>query len=151
MRRTLLLLFATACTSSPAPTVDILSSSPEELAPADDRADDLRILVTYEDGDGDLGQGFARIHDCRSDLLVTELQIPAIAGPDMIGSKITGSMDLAVNDIGADVAATLPDVCSDLGVVQSANATVFCVVLVDVAGNVGPGDCTRPIPLLSAP
>ena len=145
MRSALLIVFATACSSDPAPTVEIVSASPEALNPADDLADDLRIVATYEDGDGDLGEGTARVHDCRADGLVTELEIPAIPGPDMIGSKITGSLELAINDVGALTAAALPTTCADLGVTLEAGATVFCVELVDAAGNVGPGDCTKPI------
>lgn len=145
MRRAVLLLFASACTSSPTPTVDILSATPQALNPADDLADDLRILVTYEDGDGDLGEGTARVHDCRADGLITELEIPAIAADDMIGSKITGSLELAINDVGAATAATLPTLCSELGVSLAPDTTVFCVELVDAAGNVGDGDCTQSI------
>ena len=145
MRRALVLLFASACTSSSTPSVDILSASPEALNPADDLADDLRILVTYEDGDGDLGEGSARVHDCRAEGLITELEIPAIAADEMIGSKIKGSLELAINDVGAATTAALPTLCSELGVSLAPDATVFCVELVDAAGNVGDGDCTQSI------
>jgi hypothetical protein len=145
MRRALLLLFASACTSGPTPTVEIVSATPQALNPADDLADDLRILVTYEDGDGDLGRGSARVHDCRAEGLITELEIPAIAADEMIGSKITGSLDLAINDVGVATTTALPTLCSELGVSLAADTTVFCVELVDAAGNVGEGDCTESI------
>ena len=144
-----LLLCAAACgTDDPAPTVHIVSLTPDQLAPADDLADDLRILVEYEDSDGDLGEGIARIDDCRGDMLRTELPIPAIAGEAMIGSPIRGSLDLFVNDVGAAASSALPAVCDELGVAApGADETVFCVVLVDAAGHAGAGECTAPIAL----
>jgi hypothetical protein len=144
-----LLLLAGACTSDdPAPTVTVLSATPDVLDPANDLADDVRIAVEYEDADGDLGDGIAEVHDCRGEALLTMLAIPAIAGEAMIGSPISGSLDLYVTDVGAGAASTLPTVCDDLGVgAMSAGETVFCIVLVDAAGHAGPGDCTDPITL----
>lgn len=150
MRRVLvLLLLAGACTDDdPAPSVHVVSATPDQLDPANDLADDVRILVEYDDADGDLGEGVAQVHDCRDATLVTELPIPAIAGEGMIGSRITGSMDLFVNDVGAAAAGTAPAVCDELGIsALAAGETVFCVVLVDAADHAGPGDCTAPITL----
>lgn len=150
MRRTLvLLLLAGACASDdPAPSVTVVSATPDVLDPANDATDDVRILVEYDDADGDLGGGSAEVHDCRGDSLLTMLAIPDIAGDTMIGSRITGSLDLYVNDVGAGAAAALPTVCHELGVGAIApGETVFCVVLVDVAGHSGAGDCTTPITL----
>jgi hypothetical protein len=150
MRRVLvLLLLASACTDDdPAPTVHVVSATPDQLDPANDLVDDVRILVEYEDADGDLGEGIAEIHDCRDATLLTQLPIPAIAGESMLGSRIKGSMDLFVNDVGAASAGTMPSVCDELGVAAlSAGETIFCVVLVDAAEHAGPGDCTTAITL----
>ena len=150
MRRILvLLLLAGACASDdPAPSVTVVSATPDQLDPANDATDDVRIVVEYDDADGDLGEGIAEVHDCRDEVLLTMLEIPAIAGEVMIGSRITGSLDLYVNDVGAGAAAAPPAVCDELGVgAVAAGETVFCVVLVDAAGHAGPGDCTTPITL----
>lgn len=150
MRRSLLLLiFAAACgTDDRAPMVHIVSFTPEQLTTADDLADDLRIVVAYEDADGDLGNGIARVQDCRGDALSTELAIPAIAPDDKIGSHISGTLDLFVNDVGAASSSELPAACKDAGVdAPAAGETVFCVELVDAKGNVGAGDCTDPVAL----
>jgi hypothetical protein len=144
-----LLLLAGACASDdPAPSVTVVSATPDALDPANDATDDVRIVVEYDDADGDLGEGIAEVHDCRDAVLLTALEIPAIAGDSMLGSRITGSLDLYVNDVGAAAAAALPAVCDELGVgAIAAGETVFCVVLVDAAGHAGPGDCTTPITL----
>lgn len=152
MRRILLtLLLVGACTSDdPAPTVNVVSATPDQIDPANDLADDVRILVEYEDADGDLGEGVAEVHDCRDETLTTVLPIPAIAPDDVVsdGAKISGSLDLYVTDVGAGAAATMPSVCADLGVgALAAGETVFCVVLVDAAEHAGPGDCTDAITL----
>jgi len=150
MRRIyVLILLAGGCTSDdPAPTVTVVSATPDELTPDDDALDDVRILVEYADADGDLGEGIAEIHDCRGAELITMLPIPAIAPADIVGDPISGSMDLYVNDVGAATAATMPATCSDLGVgALGASETVFCVVLVDAAMHAGPGDCTPKISL----
>jgi hypothetical protein len=149
MRRVLVLLLAGACTSDdPAPLVTVLSATPDQLDPANDLADDVRITVEYDDADGDLGDGLAEVHDCRGEALLTTLAIPAIAGEEMIGSRITGSLELHVTDVGAGAASALPAVCDELGIgAIAAGETVFCVVLVDAAGHAGPGDCTTPITL----
>ena len=143
-----LILLAGACASDdPAPTVTVVSASPEELYTENDLKDDLRIIVDYEDADGDLGEGIAEVHDCRGDTLVTMLPIPAIAPDDVVsdGTRITGSLDLYVTDVGAATSTALPSVCDELGISINAGETVFCVVLVDAAGHAGPGDCTPPI------
>jgi hypothetical protein len=144
-----LLLLAGACASDdPAPTVHVVSATPDQLDPANDLTDDVQILVEYNDADGDLGDGVAEIHDCRADALVTALDIPAIAGEDMLGSRITGSLELYLNDVGAGAASALPAVCDELGVGSvAAGETVFCVVLIDAAGHAGTGDCTTAITL----
>ena len=150
MRALLLLaLLAGACADDdPAPLVTVVSATPGELTTSDDLADDLRILVEYDDADGDLGEGIAQVHDCRGEQLRTELAIPAIAPADVIGAHITGTLDLHITDVGAAVSATSPAVCDELGVsALAAGETVFCVVLVDAAGHEGAGDCTQPITL----
>jgi hypothetical protein len=149
MRRLLLVSLLAACASDdPAPVVHVVSATPDQLDPANDLADDVRIVVEYDDADGDLGEGIANIHDCRSATLLTELPIPAIAGEAMLGSPISGSLDLYVTDVGGGAAGTLPATCSELGVdALAAGETVFCVVLVDAAGHAGPGDCTPPLTL----
>ena len=152
MRRYLvLILLAGACGSDdPAPTVTVVSASPDQLYTENDLKDDIRILVEYEDADGDLGDGIAQVHDCRSETLVTALPIPAIAPDGVVkdGSHIKGSLDLYVNDVGAGAASTMPSVCSDLGVgALGTDETVFCIVLVDAAAHEGAGDCTPTIKL----
>jgi len=154
MRRYLvLILLAGACTSDdPAPSVTVLSATPDELYTENDLKDDVRIVVEYNDADGDLGEGIAEVHDCRSDTLVIELPIPAIAPDDVVanGTHISGSLDLYVNDVGAATPGTLPSVCADLGVkALGAGETVFCVVLVDAKDHAGPGDCTGTITLMA--
>jgi hypothetical protein len=145
----LLCLALAACgDADPNPSATITAATPESLAPDDDSRDDLTITVRYDDGDGDLGDGIAEIHDCRADGLVTELPIPAIAPDAIVGEHITGTLELHVNDVGALGSTALPEVCAELGVAELASAeTVFCVVLVDGAGNRGDGDCTAPIAL----
>ncbi len=149
MKKLICLLALAACgDADPNPTATITAATPESLAPDDDTRDDLTITIRYDDGDGDLGDGIAEIHDCRADGLVTELPIPAIAPDGVVGEHITGTLDLHVNDVGAIVSTALPEVCEELGVAELASTeTVFCVVLVDVAGNRGDGDCTVPIAL----
>ncbi len=130
------------------PEVVVTNATPDTLAPSDDMRDDLTITVDYDDGDGDLGGGVAEVHDCRADGLVTALPIPEIAPEGVIGKHITGSLELHVNDVGALAPEALPPLCADLGVDALGDTqTVFCVVLVDAAGNSGTGDCTDPITL----
>lgn len=152
MKRTILAALLAACgTDDPAPTAEVLAVTPTELAPADDAADDLRIRVRYEDADGDLGTGIARIHDCRAEELVTELAIPAIAAMEHVdeGRTIAGTLELDITDVGAAAPATLTAACAELDVGRlDADETVFCVVLVDAEGNAGSGDCTPSIRLL---
>lgn len=143
---TLLVAIAACGGDDPNPIATITAATPEALAPADDTRDDLTITVRYDDGDGDLGDGLAEIHDCRADGLVTELPIPAIAPTGVAGERITGTLELHVNDVGAIESTSLPEACEVLGVAELASAeTVFCVVLVDAAGHRGDGDCTGPI------
>jgi hypothetical protein len=148
------LLAAAACSSSStSPSATVTGATPDQLTPDDDALDDLTITVAYDDGDGDLGGGTAEIHDCRADALVTTLVVPQIAAPDVVSAKshITGTLDLHVDDVGAIAPAALPAACTDLGVTAlGANEAVFCVILVDVAGHRGDGDCTAPI-AISAP
>lgn len=149
MRFTALALALAACGDpGPSPDVTITAATPETLVPDDDALDDLTITVRYDDGDGDLGEGIAEIHDCRADDVITELVIPAIAPDNLIGERITGTLVLNVNDVGIVASTELPEVCADLGVPELASGeAIFCVVLVDVAGNRGAGDCTAPIAL----
>lgn len=143
------LLFATACADDdPAPAATVIAATPDSLMPSDDRLDDLTITIEYLDADGDLGGGTARVHDCRSDTLVTILDIPAIAPSDILegDAGIKGTLDLHVNDVGATSSSALPTACADLGIDErSATEAVFCVVLVDAAGHTGTGDCTGAI------
>ena len=149
MKHLLFCVVLTACADSDQnPQADITAVTPESLAPDDDTRDDVTITVRYDDGDGDLGGGIAEVHDCRADDLVTELSIPAIAPDGVVGERITGTLELHVNDVGAIASTALPEVCAALGVPELASTeTVFCVVLVDAAGNRGAGDCTTPIAL----
>ena len=152
MRRYLvLILLACACGSDdPAPSVSVVSATPDQLYTENDLKDDISIVVDYEDADGDLGDGIAEVHDCRGDALVTMLPIPAIAPDDVVkdGTHISGSLELFVNDVGAATPLALPAVCADLGVdALAADETRFCVVLVDAAGHAGAGDCTDAITL----
>jgi hypothetical protein len=132
----------------PAPTATVRMVTPETLTPDDDRLDDLTITIDYVDADGDLGGGTAEVHDCRNDTLVTILDIPAIA-PDSIvdgDAGVKGSLDLHVNDVGATSSSALPTACADLGVDEmEPTEAIFCVILVDAAGNAGAGDCTSSI------
>jgi hypothetical protein len=146
----LLFLLALAACGDPdvAPSATITATTPDSLAPDDDANDDLTITVRYDDGDGDLGEGIAEVHDCRSGDLITELLIPAIAPDGIVGDHITGTLELHVNDVGAIEAPALSPVCGELGIQDvSATAATFCVVLVDVAGHRGDGDCTPAIAL----
>ena len=140
------LLFAAACADDdPAPSVTVVTATPDSILSTDDRLDDLTITVDYLDADGDLGGGTAEVHDCRSDALVTLLDIPAIAPDDIVDGDagIKGTLDLHVNDVGATTSSALPDACADLGVDElGPNEAVFCVILVDTAVHAGSGDCT---------
>jgi hypothetical protein len=149
MRRYLVLILLAGCASDdPAPTVTVLSATPDQITPDNDQLDDVRISVEYEDADGDLGEGIAQIYDCRAEALLTELSIPAIAPADVVvdGAHIKGSLDLYLTDVGAGAPAAMPATCTELGVKTLASTeTVFCVVLVDAKEHAGPGDCTTPI------
>jgi len=143
-----LLAAAAACSDSTAPSASVRSTTPAQLVPSDDALDDLVITVAYRDGDGDLGGGTAEVYDCRADGLRTDLPIPLIAPESVIGDPIEGTLELHVNDVGAIAAGAAPDACRDLGVeAVGASAAVFCVLLVDAAGNAGDGDCTGEIAL----
>jgi len=145
----LLAIAVTACgAGDAAPSASIEMASPEALVPTDDTLDDLTIVVHYEDGDGDLGMGFAEVQDCRADSLLISLLLPSIAPDDVVDDDIaiSGTLELHVNDVGAFTTAALPATCSDLGVAElAAGETVFCVTLRDAAGNRGDGDCTSAI------
>jgi hypothetical protein len=149
-KRALLLLTALAACggASDTPSVTVKSATPEELVTSDDALDDVTITVDYDDGDGDLGEGIAEVHDCRADGIVTELLLPAIASDKREGSHISGTLELHVNDVGLATLGTQPALCAELGVPSlDASQTVFCVVLVDKAGHEADGDCTAPITL----
>ena len=149
MRKLLLITALAACGgASETPSATVVSATPEELVTSDDALDDVTITVDYDDGDGDLGTGFAEVHDCRAAGIVTELVLPAIASDGRIGDHITGTLELHVNDVGTIALGTQPEVCADLGVESlAADTTVFCVVLVDQKGHRGDGDCTNAITL----
>jgi hypothetical protein len=135
--------------ADPRPTIEILDASPEALSASDDTADDLTLTVRYLDADGDLGQGAARVVDCRAEDLATVLPIPRIAADEAVesGVPIQGEMSLVVSDIGAvPPSDAVPAACADLGVGPPAgDAQSFCVVLVDAAGNASDGACTKPV------
>ena len=149
MRTSLFCLVLVGCSdASDTPSVTFKSATPEELVTSDDLLDDVTITVDFDDGDGDLGQGTAEIHDCRADGIVTELPIPAIAPESRVGDHISGTLELHVNDVGMITLGTQPAVCKDLGVASlDATQTVFCVVLVDAKGHRADGDCTNAITL----
>lgn len=145
----LLLLASLLGCTGPAPTVEILGASPEALSASNDAGDDLTITVHYADADGDLGQGTARIIDCRAEGLVTVLPIPRIAADAAVetGVFIEGEMSLVVSDIdAAPPSGDVPPGCAELGVTAPpGGARVFCVVLADAAGHESEGACTGPI------
>lgn len=137
-----------ACTDDdPAPRATIKAVTPDQVTASDDALDDLTITLRYDDLDGDLGGGVAEVHDCRSDGIMIALAIPPIAGAPH--QHITGALELHVNDIAALAPGAAPEVCRGLGVgPATADAAVFCVVLVDAAGHRGPGTCTRAIAIV---
>ncbi len=128
-----------ACGADPAPTVEIVEASPTELDPAVDQKDDLTIVVRYVDEDGDLGGGVAEVHDCRADGVVSRFALPNIASEAAVEEevRIEGELQLVVADVGAVAAGALPEVCD--------NASSFCVVLIDAAGNKSEPACTGAI------
>lgn len=134
-----LLLFA-GCAGNE-PTAEIVSATPEALLTDDDANDDLTLVVRYEDPNGDLGGGTARVHDCRSDGVTTELPLPAIANDHGVESEIsmTGELQLLLTDVGAIAEGAPPEACEFDG----AGAGAFCVVLVDLAGNESDPACTE--------
>ena len=141
------LVLAVACgDTDPNPIATVASFAPETLDPSDDTADDLTIRVDYADGDGDLGEGIAEVYDCRVSNLVLRFDLPKIASEEAVaeGVPIEGSLDIVVADV-SDLTpdSSVPPTCAELGVsAMSAGQAVFCVLLVDVAGNSGDGDCT---------
>lgn len=147
MKPWVLVLALGACSSSVAPNATVESTTPDTLTASDDRLDDLTITVAYEDGDGDLGSGTVEVTDCRGADLVTAVPIPLIAPQGVAGDdKITGTLEIHVNDVGALDFAGVPKTCLDLGITDmEANQAIFCVTLVDKAGHRGGGDCTPAI------
>lgn len=152
MRTLMVLLLAAACGDdfSDAPVATIVSATPDALVADDDGADDITLVVHYQDGDGDLGGGTAEIADCRRASVVTVVPLPEIASPDAVesGVMIEGDLELLVADVGlVDPDATVPPACADLGVtaIPASGEVVLCVTLVDAAGNRGDGDCTGAI------
>lgn len=158
MRTVLLVLVSAAalvaCSDpAPEPSTTVLSAAPDTLYIGDDTRNDPSIVIEYADGDGDLGRGTARVHDCRASDVVTEIVLPSIVTDEAVeeGVAITGELELRVNDVGDVALATAaPPVCADLGApAPAANEAVFCVILVDAADHEGPGDCTAPLALSS--
>ena len=144
-----LLLLACGGDSDPNPNATIIEFSPESLDPLDDTADDLTIRVEYADGDGDLGEGTAIVHDCRVSDLMVVFELPPIASAEAVdeGVPIEGTLELIVADVSALApASAAPAACTELGVAAPIDGeAIFCVVLVDAAGNSGTGDCTGSI------
>ncbi len=139
----LALLLAAGCADDATPTVHVVSASPTSLMLGQDDANDLAIVVDYTDGDGDLGGGEARVHDCTAKDLVIVLPLPQIASQAAVeeGVAIEGRLSLAVGDVGPVAESGTSAFCSALGAANDA----FCVVLVDAAGNESEGDCTAAI------
>lgn len=133
-------ILAAGCDGGEAPSVEVVSATPDALVTTDDALDDLTIRVRYEDPTGDLGGGTARVHDCRSAAVVTELGIPTISNAVGVDEKIaiSGELELVVTDVGTQPSAGVSDVCDTAG----AAAGAFCVVLVDGAGNESDPGCT---------
>jgi hypothetical protein len=127
------------------PSLEIVSASPEALVTADDAQDDLTIVLRYEDTDGDLGGGIARVHDCRSDAVVTDLELAAIADEEGVAAEIavSGQLRLLLADVGGLSPGRLPEACAS----ADASAGAFCVVLVDAAGNESEPACTAQLRL----
>lgn len=150
-------LLLVGCVEAPdtAPSATIVEVAPDALDPAVDDADDLTLRVEYADGDADLGGGVASVHDCRAEGLVIELALPPIASDRAIddGVPIEGELELIVNDVGwvePDDAA--PDACAELGAPDpAAGEAVFCVVLRDLAGHEGDGDCSAAVSIADPP
>jgi hypothetical protein len=129
----------------------VLSAAPETLYLGDDTRNDLSGVIAYAVGDGVLGRGVARVHDCGAADGVTQIMVPSVVADGAVeeGVAITGELELLVNDVGAVTLATsAPAACAELGVAAPvAGEAVFCVILVDAAGHEGPGDCTAPLAL----
>jgi hypothetical protein len=132
-----------------APEAVVLSVTPELLDPSRDDADDLSLIVSYRDGDGDLGGGIAEVHDCRAEGITIVYDIPSIASDEAVdaGVPIEGRLELIVNDVGLiDIDSEPPEICAEMGVAAPVEGEVrFCVVPVDAAGHVGIGDCGAPV------
>ena len=86
------LLLAACSDVSDTPSVTVKAATPDELVTSDDALDDVTITVDFDDGDGDLGLGFAEVYDCRADGIITELVLPAIAPESHAGDHITGTL-----------------------------------------------------------
>ncbi len=139
-------LLAVGCATDPAPSATIRTVTPDQLMPDDDALDDLTISLRYADGDGDLGGGVVEVTDCRDGDVALALAIPPISAE--ADQPITGTLTVHINDVGAVAGGALPAICAELGVeALAADTAVFCVVLEDVAGHRGGGDCTKPITL----
>jgi hypothetical protein len=152
---TLALVLSAACGDvDPAPNAAVVDTAPLELDPSDDALDDLTITVEYTDGDGDLGEGTVDVHDCRAAGLVVSAPLPPIANMDAVedGVMIEGVLEVVVSDVGdVELDTVAPAACDELGIgAPVAGEAVFCVVLTDVAGNSGTGDCTPAVAILSA-
>jgi hypothetical protein len=148
----LVLVLVVGCgDAGPVPEVEVVSSAPMLLDTASDDADDLTIVVRYRDGNADLGGGWARVVDCRAPDVVTELMLPDIASMEAIDAMvpIEGELELLVGDVGLVEPGEMPEICTrtGLGGMTVATQAIFCVVLVDAAGNESEPDCTQPIDL----
>jgi hypothetical protein len=151
MRPILLIAAATlvwGCGSEATPEVEILEVNPATIVATDDEQNDVRMTVHYVDGDADLGDGFAEIHDCRVEGLVSTLALPPIANESAVQDEVAieGDMKLLVGDI-AIVEEGTPG-CAAFGQAPLASGQLsLCVVLVDAAGHRSNADCTDPIAL----
>jgi hypothetical protein len=134
---------AAAGCATEAPTAEIVEVTPDAVVAAEDAKDDLTIVVRYEDPNGDLGGGTARVHDCRSAGVVSVLDIPAIANEEGVAAEIAieGEIDLLVPDVGGSPLPGRSTVCEEAAAAPGA----FCVVLVDAAGNESDAACTEVI------
>lgn len=137
------------CAADPAPRAEIRDVSPRRIDPRDPAGDDVTLTLRYEDADGDLGGGEARVQDCRAADLASRFPIPVLAQPGAVaaGVRISGELRLRVAGI-AEIAGGSPEAppaCA--GAAQGAGEVVLCVTLRDLAGHEGPPACAPPIAL----
>jgi hypothetical protein len=127
------------CGGDEAPVAEIVDHAPSTLTPGDDALDDLSLRVHYRDADGDLGEGAVEVYDCGGGV-VQRSGLPAIASAEAVdeGVEIEGDLQVVVADVGPVTAGPIPDACAG-------DASAFCVVLIDAAGNESGASCVSGI------